>query len=206
MAFNLTLTIGDALDVMSHYEIFSAPVVDQGRCVGEVDYLDLLCALVRLTVEADGSALWPPSVAVRPDEIEHLTRRANDWTLAEAFSRLDRRPSFVASPTASLREVLTFMGAGTRHVLVAEDGSGQVLNLVSQSDMLRLLNAHLEELPIRHLTLAECGLGVKTVHCVRNSDAALDAFFELGNSGYSGGAIVNDQGKLVGNLSRHDLK
>jgi hypothetical protein len=49
------------------------------------------------------------------------------------------------------------------------------------------------------------GLGERAVLCVRNSDAALDSFCELGETGLSGAAIINDQGKLVGNLSRHDL-
>ncbi len=54
VGFSLELTIGDALDVMGHYEIFSVAVVNaKGHAIGQVDYLDLLCALVRLTAEAD---------------------------------------------------------------------------------------------------------------------------------------------------------
>ncbi len=91
IAFLPSLTIGDAIDVMGHYEIFSAPVITRegtraslpaclsrarlgrvlaegraaffllspaalpGCCVGQVDYLDLLCKLVQLTSDSSDS-------------------------------------------------------------------------------------------------------------------------------------------------------
>lgn len=189
---------------MSHYEIFEVPLLaPNGCCVGHVDYLDLLCALIKLTTDADQTAVWPSSVAVRPEEIQHLTRRANDWTLAEA-GLVGSGKFFYADAATSVARALWYMGRGVRHLLVVDGGAVQ--NMLSQSDMLRRLAKELEGLgAVGSLTLGQVGLGDRAVLCVRNSDAALDSFFELGETGLSGAAIINDQGKLVGNLSRHDL-
>ena len=209
VAFRDSLTIGDALDVFGHYELFSAPVVSAatGAVVGEVDYLDLLSELVRLTVEADGGrAVSPYTLALLPDELEHLTRRANDWSLSSLLSYGALTSQCL--PSASVGEVIAMMGAGHRHVLIVDGGEeGSVSNLVSQTDMMAYVASHLgEAAQVAGLTLGELGLGVRQVHCVRNTDSALDAFLELAAGPYDGGAIVNEQGKLVGNLSRHDLK
>lgn len=210
IGFSLDLTIGDALDVMGHYEIFEVAVLNaSSNCVGFVDYLDLLVALVRLTGEADESAVEPIALTVRPADYDHLTRRANDWTLEQAVVVLSAsRPFFCASlKSTTVEEALRFMGAGVHHLLVQGEEGAAVANQVSQTDMIRELSKHVEELgPVAKLTLKEAGLGERAVLCVRNTDAALDAFVELQQAGVSGGAIVNGEGKLVGNLSRHDLK
>jgi CBS domain-containing protein len=148
------------------------------------------------------------SVALRPEDYDHLTRRANDWTLEQAFVTLSKtRPFFCASPTTSVEQALRFMGAGVHHLLVVDPETGAVANLVSQTDMIRELAKHVASMgAAAQLTLSEAGLGQRPVLCVRNTDAALDAFCELQVAGVSGGAIVNGEGKLVGNLSRHDLK
>ncbi len=182
----------------------------QGCCVGQVDYLDLLVALVRLTGEADESSVVPIAVAVRPSDYDHLTRRANDWTLEQAVVALSSsRPFFFASAqSSSVEDALRFMGAGVHHLLLLNsDSDCTVANQVSQTDMIRELSRRVAELgAVAQLSLREVGLGDRPVLCVRNTDAALDAFVELQQAGVSGGAIVNGEGKLVGNLSRHDLK
>ncbi len=154
------------------------------------------------------TAVEPVSVALRPEDYDHLTRRANDWTLEQAFVALSKtRPFFCAGPTTSVEQALRFMGAGVHHLLVVDPESGAVSNLLSQTDMIRELAKHIGELgAAAQMTMGEAGLGKRSVLCVRNTDAALDAFFELQEAGISGGAIVNSEGKLVGNLSRHDLK
>lgn len=49
-------------------------------------------------------------------------------------------------------------------------------------------------------------LGVNhAVSCVRNSDLAIDSFFNVALQGYGGTGIIDADGKLVGNLSVADL-
>lgn len=248
VAFRASLTLGDALDVMGHYEIFSAPLLSDagelaslfflslrprarflGTCLGRVDYLDLLCQLVQLTSDANEAQAWPPARNIQAEDLDLMMRRANDWTLHELLksgsvgvSKSD--PFFYTTPSSTLVEALAHFGRGVHHLLVVEDGKvrlpspppspshllslpSQVVGLVSQSDVLAYLAKHMSALSsLPASTVSQLGLGERPVFSVRNSDCALDSFFELFVEGVSGGAIINSEGKLVGNLSRQDLK
>ncbi len=140
-----------------------------------------------------------------------MLRRANDWTLGELVtagtvqvSRSD--PFFYTSPSSSLLVAIAHFGRGVHHLLIVDD-LGKVVNLLSQTDVIRHVAKDVAMLgALRERTVAQLGLGGRPVFAVRNSDSALDSFFELYSEGVSGGGIINAEGKLVGNLSRHDLK
>lgn len=210
IAFTGNLTIGDAIDVMSHYEIFSAPVLSSKGCyVGSVDLLDLLCQLVQLTQQ--DVPVSPPTLSVHKEELEALTRRANDWNLQELINCgcikvTKKEPFFYASPKTTVLEACGHFGRAVHHLLVV-DNEGKVSNMVSQTEMIKHLSTVIDTLgAVGSKKVSELGLGTREVFAVRNTDAALDSFYELYTHGYSGGAIINAEGKLVGNLSRQDLK
>jgi len=103
-------------------------------------------------------------------------------------------------------DALAHFGRGVHHLLIVDD-TGKVVNLLSQTDVIRFVAKDVAGLDkLREQSIRTLGLGVRPVFAVRNTDSALDAFYELSEAGVSGGAIINPEGKLVGNFSRYDLK
>jgi CBS-domain-containing membrane protein len=166
---------------------------------------------VQLTSDANESKVWPPSRNVHGEDLDLMLRRANDWTLDELIKSGVVRvsssdPFFSTSPSSSLLDALAHFGRGVHHLLIVDD-VGKVVNMLSQTDVIRFIANDVSCLgALRSKTVGQLGLGDRNVFCVRNSDAALDSFFEIYAEGVSGGAIINAEGKLVGNLSRQDLK
>merc|ERR1712000_459710 len=84
---------------------------------------------------------------------------------------------------------------------------GRLVNICSQMDVLRWLHNDPERMgPDGRKTLQGLQLHHKRVVCVRATDLAVDAFFNLYNHGVSSAGVVDEQGKLVGCLSATDLK
>ena len=95
----------------------------------------------------------------------------------------------------------------SRHHHVAVEQAGKLVNMLSQMDVLRWFHNDPQRMgPAGRKTLQGLKLHRKRVVCVRSTDLAVDAFFSLYNSGVTGAAVVNNEGKLVGCLSASDLK
>lgn len=172
-----------------------------------------------------------------PSEWEALLRSATPGFLARKLvtvrSREDGEPVFAGATTSSsLLEVtraalLPAPGRGPRHRLTVFDGRGQLLAVVSQSDIIRCvgtaaeldspflyitLHSFLAASPeamsaLHHATVGSAGLGHAPVTSARAETPAIEAFALAVAAGVSAVAVVDPvSGALVGNLSVSDLR
>lgn len=125
---------------------------------------------------------------------------------------------------ASLREIIhdgflypketkaLFGGTRSRqvvHRLALFDSDGQLVHVVSQSDMVKFLYSRLEELgPLGDATVTDLGFvtGTDGVVTVRPETPALDAMVLMEERSISAVAVVNAQGGIIGNFSISELR
>jgi len=125
---------------------------------------------------------------------------------------------------ASLREIIhdgflypketkaLFGGTRSRqvvHRLAMFDSNGQITNVVSQSDMIRFLFNHLEDLgALADTTVTDLGFvsGTSGVVTVRPETPALDAMVLMEERGISAVAVTNTAGAIIGNFSVSELR
>ena len=83
-----------------------------------------------------------------------------------------------------------------------------IVAVLSQSDLVRELNAHAAELgaPLRAATVTDLQLGAAPVRCVAAGTSALAAFRAMAASDLSAVGILSPTGTLIGNLSASDLR
>jgi len=82
-----------------------------------------------------------------------------------------------------------------------------VVGMLSQSDLVRHLHAHAEQLgPLRSARVGDLMLGASPVACVRADTPALDAFRAMFDGHVSAAGILSPAGTLIGNLSISDLR
>eukprot|EP01094_Clydonella_sp_ATCC50884_P014071 TRINITY_DN2442_c0_g1_i3.p2 TRINITY_DN2442_c0_g1~~TRINITY_DN2442_c0_g1_i3.p2 ORF type:complete len:406 (-),score=164.60 TRINITY_DN2442_c0_g1_i3:1646-2827(-) len=209
-------TVEFALSVLNQFRITSLPVsAPEGRylAAGGVD----------ATTADHHQFIGIVSIA---DIALHIAQAANaaeqeKYMSAKIASLIgstnESRSLWVTPPDKSLYYAMEPFGKHVHRTLVPRTtDEGKNFTLLTQSDVLRFLVEHKEELaPVFGRTLSQV-LGAteeqlrqeKSAHvvAVRSSDTALEALRTLQGAGVTAGPIVDEAGKLVGTLSFSDLR
>jgi len=199
--FETILTYGK---ILVENNILSAPVLDEKtkKYTGFLDIRDLVSFVV--FVDDDQRSDVPQNLH---ELIMHGCKLFKVDLEGVTPTYLSRRNPFrPVKTTDTLLQVCQLLASGLHRVPVVDD-SGKVVNIVSQSTVIQFLNQHIKD--IRHeisKTLGELGLGSKPVVSVSQDTPAIDTFRLMDNKKISGVAVVNAQGKFVGNTSASDLK
>lgn len=98
------------------------------------------------------------------------------------------------------------MAKGGVHRVPVVNEKGEVVNILSQSSLITFLNHSCANLAEFKSTLKELHLGSKPVISVHKDVPAIEAFRLMDKKKISGVAVVDTDGKLVGNTSASDLK
>lgn len=93
------------------------------------------------------------------------------------------------------------------HRVPVVDENRRLVHLVTQSQVIEYLNNNIDNLgTIVNMPASQLKNLKQDVITVRDDTIALDAFITMTNKHVSGLAVVDDSGKLVGNISLRDLK
>jgi CBS domain-containing protein len=85
--------------------------------------------------------------------------------------------------------------------------NGQIVNVISQSDVIRFLVPTMDQyVTLFDKTAEELGLGLLPPITIRDTEPTIKALQIIGRNRISALAVVDENGKLVGNLSASDLK
>jgi len=109
---------------------------------------------------------------------------------------------------ASLFEVATVLGKGNHRVPVV-NSEGKCVSIISQSTIIQFFNDHFSDQALAQdglQSVEEIGVAFKKVVCVPADALAVDTFSLLDKHRLSGLAVVDREGRLVGNTSGTDLK
>jgi CBS-domain-containing membrane protein len=93
------------------------------------------------------------------------------------------------------------------HRVPVVDENRQLVNLITQSQLLRYLQSHMKELgPIKDKPIAEMRYSQNPVLCVNQDELAITAFEKMMTEEVTGLAVVDSNGKIHDNISMRDLK
>jgi len=194
----------EGFKILVEHNILSAPVFDEKtqKYSGFLDIRDLVSFVV--FVDDDQKSDVPQNLH---ELIMHgckLFKMDLEGVTPTYLSR--RNPFRPVSTTDSLLVVCTELAKGLHRVPVVDD-KGNVVNIISQSSIINFLARHSKELQSQtERTLEELGLGTKPVVSVKQDTPAIETFRLMDNRKISGVAVIDIDGKFVGNTSASDLK
>lgn len=221
-------TVDQALKVLASHRILSAPVVQPGP-EGSADeivcFVDLRDVLSSFLASLDMDKLNAGKMLQKMRILETQGQRFATKTIKELpYAGGDGCFLFGQQARhASLREVIydgflfpretkaAFGGTRTRrvvHRLALFDSTGHITNIISQSDIVRYLHKRKEQLGDELLleTVDALGMGASPVISVTPETAAIDAMALMNEKEISALAVVDKNGRLIGNFSITELR
>lgn len=194
------------MDLLARHDLLSAPVLDPKtrRFLGFVDVLDITgYILASYNAHADDTNYLKKELL--NEEVSHILN----------FSRCDDK--VIIEETKSLKDLIhLFCAPRFKHRLhrvavaaarASEDESPVVTSVVSLSDVVSLAVAKTDLLPPEK---AKASIGelklVKPIIGVRMDSTIVDALEILYHNKVSGIALIDNEGRVTGNLSASDLR
>eukprot|EP01118_Nematostelium_gracile_P008930 TRINITY_DN2985_c0_g1_i2.p1 TRINITY_DN2985_c0_g1~~TRINITY_DN2985_c0_g1_i2.p1 ORF type:complete len:352 (-),score=95.97 TRINITY_DN2985_c0_g1_i2:24-968(-) len=186
------------------HNILSAPVLDEktGKYTGFLDIKDLVSFVV--FVDDDQKSDVPQNLGELIIHGCKLFKVDLDGVTVTYLSR--RNPFRPIKSTDSLLKVCEELASGLHRVPIVDD-AGNLVNIISQSAIVSWLYSKSHDL--KHFTsksIEELNLGTKPVIMVKENTPAIETFRLMDNKKISGVAVVDSNGKFVGNTSASDLK
>jgi len=188
-----------ALDLLVDKGILSCPVIENGQCTDIIDKLDLVS--FALNDSAFLAAEDPAAVA----SILHQPVKAVLSALHHSG-----RCFFHPLPAASTMNDVLKQLVQVQRVALLDEG-GQVAGIITQSDVIQIVNANQERLgPVMHQTiqsvLITTGIGWAPVITLSRDLPLGEALLTLSRSKIQGAAVVDSKGKFIGSFSTNQLK
>lgn len=156
-----------------------------------------------------------------PPELQDLLNTAlfDTATCGEIADLSHRNPFFPVDSSAPLLEALHLMVKWRVHRIPVMDSEGELITVLSQSQITSHIYRYLWcfDSSLLKLTAASLAAGTKPsdptdatseskVVSVHVNDRAVDAFIAMHEKRVSGVAVLDENGKIVGNISASDLK
>jgi len=205
-----TTNLESALKVMKENNIISIPVMDLSplNCIGVIDVLDIATFI---------AAKFPPIQQITQDNLRNLEAAGIYFGREIAVSQVinfsksisstqQGVPAYVELSTPLLSLIDTF-AQGVHRVPVLDKPSGQLLNFISQSDLLRYFAENMYLIgETSNKTLDSLGLVTGGVHfCSVNAPVIL-ALGLIASKRVSAVPALDDNGVLRGTISASDLR
>lgn len=212
-------TVAEALAELGKHNVLSAPVVlaasiedqESDTFLGIVDMNTMLHALV--------TAVQEKTAHTSPEDSDgkFLQQLRDTWSEVSQRKLItltgegaDVSLQFRTALHATLRDLLThaFVPAHRPpvHRVAVFDTRGRISQIVSQTDVVRHLDAHVKELGmLGHKTLRELHF-LHEVVSVPAKYTAASAFHTMHAKHVSGVAVVDEHGRVVKNLSASDIR
>jgi len=206
-----------AINTLTAADILAAPVRNVERAASEdgkepdwtKDYLGIVSALdvVALMLETrKRTAGWGRGFEEVVEQVETFA----GTTVKDVVDKLNCTPFIPLSVDSSALELLLLLGKYKVHRVAVVD-SRSMVNLVTQSAVVRLIRDHIASNPVfgRHAarTLGELGLTApKQVFTISSTASAVNAFKLLHSKRVSGIPVVDESGAIVGNISARDIR
>jgi len=192
----------EAFQILIDQKIMSLPVVDASRQIkGIFSMFDFLNILLHSVDEKELTSLKDNEV------LPFLQKKQFAAKPLSSFSEVGKsEPVVVVKGKEPLLKAVQEMLRTKAHRVLVVDDSGQLINMITQSRVVALLSTMLDSVPDPTKTLQELNLGFKEVLCVPATVTAFQAFKFIADKKVTGVAVVDDNKRLIGNLSVNDLK
>jgi CBS-domain-containing membrane protein len=223
----------DGFQKLIQNKILSAPVWDpkSGKHVGFLDVRDLVHYVVLCYDHQEKEAQKAKEKEKEKEAQQHHARERKDSTDQQGFLTLvlDKKADSDAVQNPEQMLTVKYLAARNKYTPVAdtadvgkiaeavcqpeihrvpiEDKDGKLVDIISQSAIVSFINRNSEKLKsVLNQTLGDLGLAKKTVISVRDTDSAINCFKLITTKNLSGLAVVDKDGRVVGNTSASDMK
>lgn len=201
--FHSEQTVKQALTELDENKITSAPVLDiqNNRALGFVDMLDFVKYALDVAKEQQHTKdLWLRQI------IKSTTLFGNE-KLGKLIDDSGRNPFRPLTMNATLSDAAQIFRTGVHRIPIVNE-KGEVVCIISQSDLVAFLHKNTDMFQAV-LNKKVSDASAKLIHkviTVHMSSPVIDAFEMLYTKGVNAVAIVDNDGRIVGNLSPADLK
>mmetsp|Transcript_17417 Transcript_17417/g.28369 ORF Transcript_17417/g.28369 Transcript_17417/m.28369 type:complete len:379 (-) Transcript_17417:108-1244(-) len=202
--------------------ILSAPVHENGKWIGFLDVRDLVSYVNHLyenqpkqrrkSWDREKKESGPNNSNEKSDENKrsHLDRIIDIAALEPTITvrYLARRNPFKPlGPEASLWDAMKLMARRIKRIPVVDE-NGKLVNIVSQSSVMRLLSNNLQEKKIQSelAKVSASEIGTKEVVSVHKDAVAAEVFKVMSDKNLSGIAVVDSIGTFLCSTQASDLK
>eukprot|EP01126_Amoeba_proteus_P031262 TRINITY_DN3071_c0_g1_i4.p1 TRINITY_DN3071_c0_g1~~TRINITY_DN3071_c0_g1_i4.p1 ORF type:complete len:328 (+),score=35.79 TRINITY_DN3071_c0_g1_i4:128-1111(+) len=207
-----TQTLREVLQVLSTNKILSVPVRDEldREYVGFIDVLDVVTKV--LLTYSEGEDVVQMQWSAWCQDIDTLTHRGEDFgnTLAINVLNLSKSDKWCPVDNGTLFQLVEVFAQGIHRVPILSP-HGAITSIISQSDVLSVLHKLRREeklfSELENKTLIQLGIGkAESVVTMSINAQAIHAFWCLYFNKVSAVAIVDPQGRLLGNISASDIR
>jgi len=155
------------------------------------------------------SALDEPSIVSGKMGVEELVSkdRFQTETVKDVLSISTKNEWNTMSDEDSIFDAISQFVKGNIREVAFVNSNGEFTSILTHYRFAQWLDNHSNEMgDFTNMSVGQFQLGYKKVHRMHQSRRVIDIFLQMKNLGVSGLAIVNDEIKLVGNISVSDLK
>jgi len=196
--------ISQVFKTLVEKNILSAPVYNTKthKWVGFVDMLDIVHHVLNVLKisqsELDGMDF---------DQLISISTKFADAPCGSIVDLSKRNPYLPVDKRAPVKGAIELMIKWRVHRVPVIDSDGELLTLITQSHIARLIYKYLAQFEtLADVTVDLLQLGYGEVITIRDDELAIDAFRRIHARGVSAVGVVDAEGKLVGNVSASDLK
>mmetsp|Transcript_9964 Transcript_9964/g.15364 ORF Transcript_9964/g.15364 Transcript_9964/m.15364 type:complete len:334 (-) Transcript_9964:202-1203(-) len=198
----------DAADTLWSNNILGAPVWDEisKKYMGFFDMRDILSAVVAANKAMENESKPGHDTTVWVKSFEEMIKEKDSLFNLTYLSA--RHPFMECKIDANLVEMATLLADPKCHRVGITNGSGsnRCVNIVSRAGLCKFLAEKVSADKLDEM-LADAGLEYnKEIVCIQSDAPAFEAFEVMDRQNLSGLAVVDDEGKLVGNTSARDAK
>jgi CBS domain-containing protein len=189
---------------LSSANVLSAPVWSEEtkKYTGFLDMRDLVSSVVFIAEHASNC-----QTKTLADLFVNAKWVGGAFTVTYLSRRNPFRSVKASDSLATVLELLSKKGPGRMKRVAVVDEAGKIVNIVSQTTLVAYLSSQIAS---HHLyvgkTVEELHLGSAPPISIQEQAPAIEAFKLMDTKQITGLAIVDAQGKLVGNISARDLK
>lgn len=193
--------LSKAIDIMAKNGISSMPIYssDDGlkTYIGFIDQLDIICYLNGL-LQTTSVLSFAHTLAGTTCLQAVKSARSTSTNLNEFIS--------VQQSASIVDTVFPFVKQGISRVPVVDE-TGQAVQIVSQSTLIHMLAAYIDDLPLdlTNQTLEDLNIGLKKVVSVAAHDLVATAIAAMATHRLHALAVVSEDGKLMTNIGSSDV-
>eukprot|EP01118_Nematostelium_gracile_P019596 TRINITY_DN913_c0_g1_i1.p1 TRINITY_DN913_c0_g1~~TRINITY_DN913_c0_g1_i1.p1 ORF type:complete len:345 (-),score=81.03 TRINITY_DN913_c0_g1_i1:82-1056(-) len=192
-------SVTDGFKKLIENQILSVPLYDERhhQYTAFLDMLDFVHAIV-----GTGIGLGSGSVGDLMSGSEQL-KKQNCGQVADVSMR---NPWYPVGSEASLGMALRLMVDHGVHRIPILSPDGLLASVVTQSQLVRELYNRLSLFDIGDKTIEQLQIGIKEVLTIHQDQKAIEAFDLIFKNKVTGVAVVDDAGRLIGNISATDMR
>jgi len=155
------------------------------------------------------SALDEPSITSGKMGVEELVSkgRFQTETVKDVISISTRNEWITMSEEDSIFDAIVKFAKGNIREVALVNTQGEFMSILTQYRFVQWLDNHSNEMgDFANMPVVQFQLGYKKVHSMHQSRRVIDIFLQMKHLGVSALAVVNNEFKLIGNISVSDLK